>query len=78
MDTRSSGEVIGIYYDYDHFIYMNSYYQQSFPLGGDAESVAFGGRLWLDNRNFINAKVQHAKVSQLCEAINQAFPTLIS
>ena len=29
-----------------------------------------GGCLWLDNRNFINAKV-----SQLDEAINQAFPT---
>lgn len=29
-----------------------------------------GGCLWLDNRNFINAKV-----SQLDEAINQAFST---
>ena len=54
---------------------MNSYYQQSFPLNGDAESVALDGKLWLDNRNFINAKVPYAKVSQLDEAINQAFPT---
>ena len=76
-DTRSSGEVRGI--SYDHFVYTDGYYQQGFPLGyalgGDAESVALGGRLWLDNRNFINAKVQHAKVNQADEAINQAFPT---
>ena len=38
-----------------------------------AESIAIGGRFWLDN--FINAKVQHAKVNQADEAINQAFPT---
>lgn len=76
-DTRSSGEVKGV--SYDHFIYTDGYYQQGFPLGyalgGDAESIALGGRLWLDNRNFINAKVQHAKVNQADEAINQAFPT---
>lgn len=76
-DTRSSGEVKGV--SYDHFLYTNGYYQQGYPLGhslgGDAESVAVGGRLWLDNRNFINAKVQHAKVNQADEADNQAFPT---
>lgn len=76
-DTRTSGEVRGI--SYDHSIYTDGYYQQGFPLGyalgGDAESIALGGRLWLDNRNFINAKVQHAKVNQADEAINQAFPT---
>jgi len=76
-DTRSSGEVKGV--SYDHFIYTDGYYQQGFPLGyalgGDAESIALGGRLWLDNRNFINAKVQHAKVNQADEAINRAFPT---
>ncbi|AAZ18531.1 hypothetical protein Psyc_0672 [Psychrobacter arcticus 273-4] len=75
-DTRSSGEVRGI--SYDHFVYTDGYYQQGFPLGyalgGDAESIALGGRLWLDNRNFINAKVQHAKVNQSDENDNQAFP----
>ena len=76
-DTRTSGEVRGI--SYDHSIYTDGYYQQGFPLGyalgGDAESIALGGRLWLDNHNFINAKLQHAKVNQADEAINQAFPT---
>jgi len=70
-DTRSSGEVKGI--SYNHYVYTDGNYQQGFPLGyalgGDAESIAFGGRLWLDNRNFINAKVQAD------EPINQAFPT---
>ena len=77
-DTRSSGEVKGI--SYNHYVYTDGNYQQGFPLGyalgGDAESIALGGRLWLDNRNFINAKVQHAKVNQADEAINQAFPTI--
>ena len=76
-DTRSSGEVRGI--SYDHFLYTDGYYQNGYPLGyalgGDAESIAVGGRLWLDNRNFINAKLQHAKVNQANEAINQAYPT---
>ena len=75
-DTRSSGDVEGI--SYDHFIYTDGYYQQGYPLGyalgGDAESIAIGSRVWLDNRNFINAKLQHAKVNQADEAINQAFP----
>lgn len=76
-DTRTSGEVRGI--SYDHFIYTDGYYQQGYPLGhslgGDAESVSVGGKLWLNNKNFVNAKVQHAKVNQADKAINQAFPT---
>ena len=76
-DTRTSGEVRGI--SYDHSTYTDGYYQQGYPLGyalgGDTESVAVGGRLWLDGRNFIHAKLQHAKVNQADEAINQAFPT---
>lgn len=76
-DTRTSGEVRGI--SYDHFLYTDGYYQQGYPLGhglgGDAESIALGGKLWLDNRNFINAKLQHAKVNQSDEKDNQAFPT---
>ena len=78
-DTRTSGDVLGI--SYNHSTYTDGYYQQGFPLGyalgGDAESIALGGRLWLDNRNFINAKVQHAKVNQaeIRNEINQAFPT---
>ncbi len=75
-DTRSSGDVEGI--SYDHFIYTDGYYQHGYPLGyalgGDAESIAVGGRLWLDDKNFINAKVQHAKVNQADESINRAFP----
>ncbi|WP_201555122.1 capsule assembly Wzi family protein [Psychrobacter sp. 72-O-c] len=75
-DTRSSGESRGI--SYDHFLYTDGYYQQGYPLGhalgGDAESVSVGGRLWLDNRNFINTKLQYAKVNQADEPINQAFP----
>ena len=77
-DTRTSGEVRGI--SYNHTIYTDGYYQQGYPLGyalgGDTESVALGGRLWLDNRNFINAKVQHAKVNQADRnnQTNQAFP----
>ena len=76
-DTRTSGEVRGI--SYEHGTYKDGYYQQGFPLGyalgGDAESIAIGGRLWLDNRNFINAKIQHAKVNQSDRSTNQAFPT---
>jgi len=75
-DTRTSGEVRGI--SYDHGTYTDGYYQQGFPLGyalgGDAESVAVGGRLWFDERNFIHVKLQHAKVNQADEAINQAYP----
>jgi len=76
-DTRTSGESRGI--SYDHVNYTDGYYQQGYPLGhalgGDAESIAIGGRLWLDNRNFVNTKLQYAKVNQADEAINQAFPT---
>ena len=84
-DTRTSGDVRGI--SYDHSTYTDGYYQQGYPigyaLGGDAESVALGARLWLDNRNFINAKVQQAKVDgpeefrffSHWEGSNQAFPT---
>lgn len=75
-DTRTSGEVRGI--SYDHSVYTDGYYQQGFPLGyalgGDAESITLGGRVWLDHRNFVNAKIQHAKVNQADAAINQAFP----
>ena len=76
-DTRTGGEVRGI--SYDHGTYTDGYYQNGYPLGyalgGDAESVSLGGRLWLDNRNFINAKLQHAKVNQSNEKDNQAFST---
>ena len=76
-DTRTSGESRGV--SYDHVNYTDGYYQQGYPLGhalgGDAESIAIGGRLWLDNRNFVNTKLQYAKVNQADEAINQAFPT---
>lgn len=77
-DTRTSGEIRGI--SYNHSTYTDGYYQQGYPLGyalgGDTESIAVGGRLWLDNRNFINAKVQHAKVNQADRRneTNHAFP----
>lgn len=75
-DTRTSGEVLGI--SYDHSTYTDGYYQQGYPLGyalgGDTESVAVGGRLWLNERNFINAKLQHAKVNQSNKVENQGFP----
>lgn len=75
-DTRTGGEPRGI--SYDHGTYTDGYYQQGYPLGhalgGDAESIAVGGRLWLDERNFLHAKLQHAKVNQADESDNQAFP----
>lgn len=75
-DTRSSGEVRGV--SYDHFLYTDGYYQHGYPLGyglgGDAESVALGGKLWVDNKNFITTKLQYAKVNQSNESDNQAFP----
>lgn len=65
-DTRTSGDVSGI--SYNHVNYTDGYYQHGYPLGyalgGDTESIAVGGKLWLNNQNFINAKVQHAKVNQ--------------
>jgi hypothetical protein len=76
-DTRTSGEVRGI--SYDHSIYEDGYYQQGYPLGhslgGDAESVSIGSKVWLSNGDFLRAKLQYAKVNQANEAINQAFPT---
>ena len=75
-DTRTSGEVRGI--SYNHSIYKDGYYQQGYPLGhglgGDAESIAVGGKLWLDNRNFVTSKLQYAKVNQSDRNTNQAFP----
>lgn len=75
-DTRTSGEVRGI--SYTHSTYKDGYYQQGYPLGhglgGDAQSVSVGGKLWLDNDNFINAKLQHAKVNQSEREVNKAFP----
>lgn len=65
-DTRTSGEVRDI--SYTHSNYTDGYYQHGYPLGyalgGDTESITMGGKLWVDNQNFINAKVQHAKVNQ--------------
>lgn len=75
-DTRTSGDVRGI--SYNHTNYTDGYYQHGYPLGyalgGDAESIAVGGKLWVDNQNFINAKLQYAKVNQSGRATNQAFP----
>lgn len=82
-DTRTSGEVRGV--SYDHGTYTDGYYQQGYPLGhslgGDAESISVGGKLWLDSRNFVNTKLQYAKVNQSGEldrrtgkSDNQAFP----
>ena len=75
-DTRTGGDVKGI--SYNHYIYTDGYYQYGYPLGhalgGDAESYTIGGKLWIDNQNFINAKVQHAKVNQSNRATNSAFP----
>ncbi len=75
-DTRTSGDVRGI--SYNHTNYTDGYYQHGYPLGyalgGDTESIALGGKLWVDDQNFINAKVQHAKVNQSSRATNQAFP----
>lgn len=82
-DTRTSGEVRGV--SYDHGTYTDGYYQQGYPLGhslgGDAESISVGGKLWLDSRNFVNTKLQYAKVNQSGDldrrtgkSDNQAFP----
>lgn len=75
-DTRTGGDVKGI--SYNHYIYTDGYYQYGYPLGhalgGDAESYTIGGKLWMDNQNFINAKVQHAKVNQSNLVTNSAFP----
>jgi len=64
---------------YNHSIYRDGYYQQGYPLGhglgGKAESISLGSKLWLNEDNFIRAKIQYAEVNQADEAINQAFPT---
>lgn len=75
-DTRTSGEVRGV--SYNHSTYKDGYYQQGYPLGyslgGDAESVAVGSKLWLNNNNFVSTKLQYAKVNQSDRKTNQAFP----
>ena len=75
-DTRTGGDAKGI--SYNHYIYTDGYYQYGYPighaLGGDAESYTIGGKLWMDNQNFVNAKIQHAKVNQSSRATNYAFP----
>lgn len=74
-DTRTSGEVRDI--SYTHTNYTDGYYQHGYPLGyslgGDTESIAVGGKLWVNNQNFINAKVQHAKVNQSGVEGNRSF-----
>lgn len=76
-DTRTSGEVRGV--SYDHSTYEDGYYQQGYPLGhslgGDAESISIGSKIWLGNGDFLRAKLQYAKVNQSEEAKNKAFPT---
>nr|WP_227691574.1 capsule assembly Wzi family protein [Psychrobacter aestuarii] len=78
-DTRSSGEARGV--SYDHATYEDGYYQQGYPLGhalgGDAESVAVGSKVWLNEDNFVRAKLQYAKVNQSPRAdkgINNVYP----
>ena len=75
-DTRTGRDVRGI--SYNHYIYTDGYYQYGYPLGhslgGDAESYTIGGKLWMDSQNFINAKMQYAKVNQSSGRNNTAFP----
>lgn len=75
-DTRSSGKARGI--SYNHFNYTDGYYQQGYPLGhalgGDARSVSVGSKLWINNNDFIRAKLQYAKVNESDRDTNQAFP----
>ena len=75
-DTRSSGKIGNA--SYNHSTYTDGYYQHGYPLGyalgGNAESIAVGGKLWFDNQNFVNAKVQHAKVNPRNHTTNHAFP----
>lgn len=75
-DTRSSGKVTGA--SYNHYIYTDGYYQHGYPLGyslgANAESITVGGKLWLDNQIFINAKLQHAEVNPTSRTTNKAFP----
>ena len=75
-DTRTGGDVKGI--SYNHYVYTDGNYQYGYPLGyalgGDTESIVVGGKLWINNQNFINAKLQHAKVNQSSISNNRAFP----
>jgi len=75
-DTRTGGDVRGI--SYNHYVYTDGNYQYGYPLGyalgGDTESIAVGGKLWIDNQNFINTKMQYAKVNQSSGRNNSAFP----
>lgn len=76
-DTRTGGEVQGI--SYNHSTYKDGYYQQGYPLGhglgGDAESIAVGGKVWLNEKDFLTTKLQYAKVNQSDGNTNQNFPT---
>lgn len=76
-DTRTGGEVQGI--SYNHSTYKDGYYQQGYPLGhglgGDAESIAVGGKVWLNEKDFLTTKLQYAKVNQSDSNTNQNFPT---
>ena len=75
-DTRTNGEVRGI--SYNHATYRDGYYQQGYPLGhslgGDAESLTLGGKLWLNQDDFIHAKLQLAEVNQSARATNKHYP----
>lgn len=76
-DTRTGGKVRGI--SYAHSTYRDGYYQQGYPLGhglgGDVESMAVGGKVWLNEKDFLTTKLQYAKVNQSDKAINENFPT---
>ncbi|TXD97492.1 capsule assembly Wzi family protein [Psychrobacter frigidicola] len=75
-DTRSSGKARGV--SYNHFNYTDGYYQQGYPLGhalgGDTRSMSVGSKLWINNNDFIRAKLQYAKVNESDRDTNQAFP----
>ena len=74
-DTRTGGKVRGI--SYNHSTYKDGYYQQGYPLGhglgGDAESVSVGGKVWLNEKDFLTTKLQYAKVNQSNRVTNQNF-----
>lgn len=76
-DTRTNGKVRNI--SYTHYVYTDGYYQQGYPLGhplgGDAESISVGGKLWVSPKDFVTTKLQYAKVNQADNDVNQAFPT---
>ncbi|WP_352338923.1 capsule assembly Wzi family protein [Psychrobacter sp. 16-MNA-CIBAN-0192] len=76
-DTRTGGKVQG--HSYNHLTYKDGYYQQGYPLGhglgGDAESIAIGGKIWLNKKDFLTAKLQYAQLNQSNRTINQNFLT---